>query len=359
MGKRILMAMSGGIDSTVSAMLLQEQGHEIVGVTFRTFDSIDESCATAGKSCCSFDAIMEAKQMAEKLGFEHHIVDFRPTFREHVIQNFIDEYMRGRTPNPCVICNSDIKWGILLNKADELGCTHIATGHYAQIVQKNGHFFLHNAADAHKDQTYFLWKLTEDNLSRTIFPLGGFTKDKVRELAAERGFVKLSKKAESQEICFIPDNDYRRFLTENVPDFAGKVHEGDFLNSDGEAVGKHAGFPFYTIGQRKGLKVAFGIPKYVTQIDAAANTVTLGDRDDLLSTTLRASECRFTDAEMLRQNPEIMARIRYKSPATSARIEIEGDEAVLHFAEPVWGVTPGQSVVFYQDECVVGGGLIR
>ena len=350
--------MSGGIDSTVSAMLLREQGYELVGVTFRTFDSIRESCLAREKGCCSIDSIMEAKNMARTLGFEHHILDLRDTFREHVIGNFVDEYMRGRTPNPCVLCNSSIKWGKLLDMADEMGCEKIATGHYAQIVECDGHHYLANAADTHKDQTYFLWMLTEQNLARTIFPLGGYTKQQVRQMAAERGFVKLSQKTESQEICFVPNNDYRTFLAEQVPDFAEKCKNGDFIDKNGTVVGTHEGFPNYTIGQRKGLKVAFGTPKYVTRIDAANNRVTLGDRDDLLSDTLSASNCRFVDAEKLSMNPRVLARIRYKTAATPATIEIDGNRCTLQFDEPVWGITPGQSLVLYQDGKVVGGGFI-
>ncbi len=356
---KILMAMSGGIDSTVSAMLLLEQGYELVGVTFRTFDSIRESCLAKEKGCCSIDSIMEAKHMAEKLGFEHHILDFRDTFRQHVIGNFVDEYMRGRTPNPCVLCNSSIKWGKLLDMADEFGCDKIATGHYAQIVESDGHTYLANAVDAHKDQTYFLWMLTEANLARTIFPLGGYTKLQVRQMAAERGYTKLAQKTESQEICFIPNNDYRTFLAQQVPDFGEKCKKGDFIDKNGQIVGTHDGFPNYTIGQRKGLKVAFGTPKYVTKIDATTNRVTLGDRDDLLSDTLTAAQCRFTDSEKLSIKPRILARIRYKSPATPATVAIDGNRCTLRFDEPVWGITPGQSLVLYQDGKVVGGGIIE
>lgn len=353
------MAMSGGIDSTVAAILLQEQGYELVGATFRTFDSIKESCIAKERGCCSIDSIMEAKHMAEHLGFEHHILDFREPFKEHVIQNFIDEYMNGRTPNPCVLCNSSIKWGMLLHKADELGCDGIATGHYARIIQKDGHYFLGTATDTHKDQTYFLWKLTEQNLSRTLFPLGNLTKPEVRKIAADHGFVKLSQKTESQEICFIPDNDYRRFLSENVEDFHTKVTPGNFIDHSGKKIGTHQGFPFYTIGQRKGLVVAFGTPKYVTHINAKENTVTLGDRDDLLTTTLLADSCTFTAPAILKENPKVEARIRYRSPAVPAVIHIEGDTASLQFDEPVWGVTPGQSLVIYQNGLIMGGGTIR
>lgn len=355
---KVLMAMSGGIDSTVSAMLLLEQGYELVGVTFRTYDSIKESCLAKEKGCCSIDSIMEAKRMCEKLGFEHHILDFRQTFKDHVICNFMDEYMQGRTPNPCVLCNSSIKWGKLLNMADEFGCSHIATGHYAQVIHENGHWFLGNAVDAQKDQTYFLWMLTEQNLSRTLFPLGGFTKQEVRKMALDRGFEKLSKKTESQEICFIPDNDYRHFLSDNVTDFAQQCQPGDFVNAQGEVIGRHQGFPNYTIGQRKGLGVAFGTPKYVIGIDAPKNRVILGDRDELFATTLRATGCRFTSVDMLANNNQVLARIRYKSAPTEATVEFDGRVATLVFKEPVWGITPGQSVVLYQNDRVIGGGFI-
>ncbi|HKL95883.1 MAG TPA: tRNA 2-thiouridine(34) synthase MnmA [Paludibacteraceae bacterium] len=355
---KILMAMSGGIDSTVTAMLLLEQGYELVGVTFRTYDSIQESCLAKEKGCCSIDSIMEAKRMAEKLGFEHHILDFRQTFKDQVICNFMDEYMQGRTPNPCVLCNSSIKWGKLLDMADEFGCSHIATGHYAQIIHEDDHWFLANAVDEQKDQTYFLWMLSQKNLSRTLFPLGGFTKSEVRQMALDRGFEKLSKKVESQEICFVPENDYRQFLSEHVADFEEKCQPGDFINTNGEVIGRHQGFPNYTVGQRKGLGVAFGTPKYVVGIDAEKNQVILGDREDLYSQTLRATACRFTSVGLLEKNNRVLARIRYKSAASEATIAFDGRVATLTFTEPVWGVTPGQSVVFYQNNRVIGGGFI-
>lgn len=353
---KILMAMSGGIDSTVAALLLKEQGHELVGATFRTFDPADTDCCEQG--CGSEDSVLQAQQMAAHIGIEHHILDFCKVFRENVMRNFVDEYMRGRTPNPCVVCNSTIKWGMLLSKADELGCERIATGHYARIEEKEEHFYLANAEDRQKDQTYFLWKLTEQELSRTLFPLGGFTKPQVREMAAERGFQKLSQKTESQDICFLPSGDYRDFLSQNVPDFERICRPGDFLDLEGKVVGRHEGFPNYTIGQRKGLRVAFGTPRYVCSLDARRNTVTLGERDDLYRTSLMASECRFVDWPRLSERPGVMARIRYRSAAEPCVVEFDGEFARVRFDHPVWGVTPGQSIVMYQDGLVVGGGII-
>ena len=356
MPKRVLMAMSGGIDSSVSALLLQEQGYELVGATFRTFDYIKESCLAKEKGCCSVESIMEAKHFAESLGVEHHILDFRQLFRDHVIANFVQEYKLGRTPNPCVLCNSHIKWGVLLRAADELGCDCIATGHYARIAQHRGHYYLQTAADEHKDQTYFLWMLTEENLKRTIFPLGDLTKDEVRRIAAWHGFDALVKKPESQEVCFIPDNDYRAFLEREG------VHPeaGEYVDAEGKVVGRHQGCPFYTIGQRKGLGVALGYPAFVTHIDTATNRITLGTHDDLNTTRVKVRELRIRDAQGLHDSPAVEARIRYRSQATSALLAIAdgNDEAELIFDNPVWAPTPGQSVVLYKDEMVVGGGII-
>ena len=355
--KRVLLGMSGGIDSTVSAMLLMELGYEVVGVTFRTYDSMKDSCLAKEKGCCTIDSIMEAKHNAERMGFEHHIVDFREPFKRCVIQNFIDEYMAGRTPNPCVVCNATIKWGEMLRLADEMGCDYIATGHYARIAERDGHVFLRTAADIKKDQTYFLWMLTEAQLRRTIFPLGDYTKDQVREIARSHGYEKLAVKRESQEICFIPDDDYRAFLKANVPDYAERVHPGEYVDAKGKVLGQHEGYVNYTIGQRKGLGIALGHPAYITHIDAASNRITLGSNDDMYAMELRF---RAPDGLLKYRNLEIstsrlMARIRYRSQAVPVK-EIDGN--CIRFATPVWGITPGQSVVLYADDLVIGGGII-
>lgn len=357
--KRVLIGMSGGIDSTVAAILLQEQGYELVGATFRTFDPptlwvTEDDNGKTEKSCCSEDSITEARQLADNLGIEHHVLDFRETFREHVIANFVHEYACGRTPNPCVLCNSHIKWGKLMEAAERFDCDYIATGHYAQIAEHLGHFYLKNAVDTHKDQTYFLWMLTEENLRKTIFPLGGLTKTEVRQIALAHGFEELSKKAESQEICFVPNNDYRSFLSAQ----GVKVEAGRYIDASGKILGMHQGYCNYTIGQRKGLGIALGSPKFVTQIDAANNCVTLGEREDLFTQEVRATNIRIRDLEWLTESPDIEARIRYKSPITKGHLTIENDQVLVHFAESVWGVAPGQSLVIYKDGLVVGGGII-
>ena len=360
---KVLLGMSGGIDSTVSAMLLMEQGYEVVGVTFRTYDSMKESCIAKEKGCCTIESIMEAKRNAERMGFEHHIVDFRDSFRQCVIQNFIDEYMSGHTPNPCVLCNSKIKWGEMLKLADEMGCDYIATGHYARIAERDGHVYLRMGADTKKDQTYFLWMLTEEQLRRTIFPLGDLTKEQVREIARQHGYESLAQKRESQEICFIPNDDYRSFLRANVPDYNERVRAGEYVDAQGKVLGQHEGFVNYTIGQRKGLGIALGHPAYVTRIDAASNRITLGSNDDLFTTELRFRVSRLPRIPRDPRVPSssLTAKVRYRSKAVPVKSQITNDQSQISsliFSEPIWGVTPGQSVVLYCDDLVVGGGFI-
>ncbi|MDA3817846.1 MAG: tRNA 2-thiouridine(34) synthase MnmA [Prolixibacteraceae bacterium] len=355
---KVLLCMSGGIDSSVAALMLKEQGYEIHGLTYRPYDSISPSCMDKQTGCCTVDAIFEAKALANDLDIDHEVLDIRKEFDKTVINDFVREYLEGRTPNPCVVCNRTIKWGEVIRKADELDCEYIATGHYAQIGENNGRYYLIQGHDENKDQTYFLWQLTQDDLKRTLFPLGHLSKPEVRKIAADKGYEKISKKRESQEICFIPDNDYRRFIKERVPDISDKIGEGDYLDIDGNIVGKHKGYPFYTIGQRKGLGIALGRPMYVVDIDAENNTVTLGDRENLNKKELWVDTINLMKYEKIEGEIEVTTKIRYNNKGTLSRISQHGDKIKVEFYESAWAITPGQSAVFFEGLDVVGGGII-
>lgn len=352
------MAMSGGIDSSVSAILLLEQGYELVGVTFRAYDSLSTACLEKETGCCNINTLIEAKQMAETLGFEHHILDLRDDFKQTVIQDFIYEYTQGRTPNPCVLCNATIKWGRLLEVAKAMNCDKIATGHYARIGFENNRYFLKKGIDPKKDQSYFLWKLSQECLAQTIFPLGDLTKNEVRNIAKQKGFEKLSKKRESQEICFIPDNDYRQFLRERIPEINDNPGQGNFIDTNGNILGKHKGFPFYTIGQRKGLEIAMGYPVYVTNIDAKTNTITLGKREELLQTTVWIKDVNLMKYEEIKGEMQGNCKIRYNNEGEDCSFIMEGEMIKINFKQPVSAVTPGQSAVIYENNDLVCGGII-
>ncbi len=352
--------MSGGVDSSVAAALLLEQGYSVIGVTMKTYD-FDHVGGNIGNetSCCGLDAFNDARMVAVKLGIPYYVVDFTEQFGREVIDNFVDEYLQGRTPNPCIICNKKIKWGELLSKAESLGASYIATGHYAriQLDESTKRYQVMRPVDSNKDQTYVLWGLSQLALSKTIFPLGELTKPEVRAIATKYG-LKTADKKESYEICFVADNDYRRFLKERLPDIEERLADGDIVFDD-KVVGKHQGFPNYTIGQRSGIG-AYGERVYVTDIDAETNTVKIGRNKDLLHTGLVAKDINLIGVEKLAEPMRIQAQVRYKDTPSPATLYPEANGCIrVVFDEPKRAITPGQSVVMYDNERLVGGGVIE
>lgn len=353
------MAMSGGIDSSVSAMLLQDEGYEVVGMTMKTWDYASSGSTKKETGCCSLDSINDARSIAVEKGFPHYIIDIREEFGNHVIKDFVDEYLAGRTPNPCVRCNTHIKWEALLKRADMLDCEFIATGHYANVREVNGRFVVSKGKDDWKDQSYVLWGVSQECLSRTIFPVGKYHKPEIRQMAEDMGFHELAKKPESYEICFIPDNDYRSFLKNRVEGIEEKLADGLFVNTEGKVLGKHRGYPFYTIGQRKGLEVALGDPAYVVEIKPNTNTVVLGSYDELKKQDMWVKNVNLIKFTSLDKPTEALTRIRYKDKGTNSTIEQIGDRVKVTFHNPVTAVAPGQSAVFYDGDDVIGGGFIE
>ncbi len=356
---KVLVAMSGGIDSSVAAMLLHEQGYEVVGITMKTWDYESSGGTRKTTGCCSLDDINDARMLAVELGFHHIILDIRKEFGDHIIDNFVEEYLAGRTPNPCVLCNTHIKWEALLKRADQLDCEFIATGHYAQVRKENNRYVISKGLDENKDQSYVLWGLSQASLARTLFPLGSFSKPEIRKMAMDRGYEDLAKKGESFEICFVPDNDYRGFLKRRVEGLEKKVAGGNFVDVDGNVIGQHEGYPFYTIGQRKGLVVAFGDPRYVVKIDAATNSVVLGTKKDLNTKEVFVRNPNIVKYEKLPNEMEAVSKIRYKDKGTNSTISTTPDGRIkIEFYEEVQGVAPGQSAVFYEGNDLIGGGFI-
>ena len=360
---KVLVAMSGGIDSTVVALMLHHQGYEVVGITMKTWDYATSNTSSNGKKetgCCNIDSFNDARAAAVHHGFPHFILDIRDEFGTAVVDNFVEEYLAGRTPNPCVMCNTHIKWRALLKRADALGCDFIATGHYANVRQHtNNRYVISKGKDDTKDQSYVLWGLQQDLLCRTILPIGNHHKTEIRQMAHDLGYPELAKKAESYEICFVPDNDYRGFLKNKIPNLATTVANGLFIDKTGKILGKHKGYPFYTIGQRKGLEIALGRPVYVTEIIPETNTVVIGNEADLERTTMQVAKLNFIKYPTITSGMEATTKIRYKDAGALSQLVLNNNNTInVTFNHHVKGVAPGQSAVFYQGNDVIGGGNI-
>ena len=356
--------MSGGVDSSVAAALLKQKGYDVIGITMQIWpprsraesrDSGQASPANFG-GCCSATAVDDAKKVAKTLKIPHYVLNFRDEFKKAVVDDFISEYRLGRTPNPCIVCNQKIKFDLLMKKADELGAEYVATGHYASIVKNGKTFELKKGADAKKDQSYFLYSMGPEALPRVLFPVGDTTKTKTRETAKKLG-LSVHDKKDSQEICFIEDNNYGRFLSERVP---GAIFPGPIYNTEGVRVGMHKGIIFYTIGQRKGLGVQFGRPCYVLHIDPASNSIVVGEEKYLMGKELIAGHIKWISVPASTNDLRVKAKIRYNSKENEARvIPLPNDECRVIFKSPVKAITPGQSVVFYKNNIVLGGAIIK
>lgn len=333
--------MSGGIDSTATCLMLKEQGYEIVGLTMWVWG----------------DEPVDARRLAQSMGIKHYIADERESFRQVIVQNFIDEYRQGRTPNPCVMCNPLFKFRILTEWADRMDCDYIATGHYTCLEERQGKVYIVAGDDDKKDQSYFLWRLSQSVLSRCLFPLGQFTKLQVRDYLREKGYALKAEEGESMEVCFI-QGDYRDFLRQHSPEIDREIGPGWFVNGAGVKLGEHKGFPYYTIGQRKGLEIALGKPAYVLKINPQKNTVMLGDAEQLLTDYMLIEQEQFIDEADL-QSDELTVRIRYRSkPIPCQVMMLEDGRRLVHFLHPASAIAPGQSAVFYIGKRVIGGSFI-
>ncbi len=353
---RVVVGMSGGVDSSVAACLLKEQGYEVIGVTMQIWQEEAREFQEENGGCCGLSAVEDARRVAARLDIPYYVMNFRKDFQEHVIDYFTEEYLRGRTPNPCIACNRYVKWEALLSRSLSIGADYIATGHYARVARlPNGRYSIRRSAASAKDQTYALYNLTQDQLRRTLMPVGEYSKEEIRRMAEQIG-LPVAQKPDSQDICFIPDGDYASFIERN----AGKeLQKGNFVTSDGRILGQHKGIIHYTVGQRKGLGLALGYPAFVLEIRPETREVVIGTHEESLADSLRVTDVNFMSVEDLTEPRRVFVKIRYNHKGVWGTIEKTGeDEVTCTFEEPQRAVTPGQAAVFYDGEYILGGGTI-
>lgn len=357
--KKVVVAMSGGVDSSVAAALLKEQGCEVTGITMNLFSLSKEYCTDENlRSCCGWGAIEDAHRVAMTIGIPHYVVDLKDNFKRRVIDDFLREYARGRTPNPCIRCNEYIKFDVMMKRAEKIDADFLATGHHARVVydRKRTRYLLKKGKDRKKDQSYFLYIMTQKQLSRTLLPIGDFTKEEVREKAKKFG-LSVARRPESQEICFIPDNDYVRFLRDRIPE---AFCEGPIIDSENRVIGQHNGIIHFTVGQRRGMGIAASHPLYVIHIDSVKNTITVGTNDQLRRNKLCASRINWISKAKMAEQFRVRAKIRYKHREANALVSpLDSGQVLVEFEKPQRAITPGQAVVFYDGDIVVGGGTIE
>lgn len=355
--KKVVVGMSGGVDSSVAAMLLKEQGYEVIGVTMQIWQDEEETVQQGNGGCCGLTAVDDARRVAQQLQIPYYVMNFKQDFKKHVMDYFVAEYQAGRTPNPCIACNRYVKWEALLKRSLNIGADYIATGHYARVEKlENGRYAIRNSVTAAKDQTYALYNLTQEQLSHTLMPVGAYSKDEIRRMAEEMG-LRVAHKPDSQEICFVPDQDYAGFIEQTT----GKPSvPGNFVTKDGTVLGQHQGIIHYTIGQRRGLGLPMGRRVVVTKIRPETNEVVIGEQEDVFTDHLYANQLNAMAVPELLEGQEAIAKIRYNHRGTPCVLHREGQDSIrVEFKEPVRAVTPGQAVVFYDGDYVLGGGTIQ